>query len=106
MKEEKETGTKWLSDVIQQTIDALTEIKRMQQLNFELLEQLNVACQYIVDTKIEIPNEEHLGSLLKKSMALIDELQGNNPVLLQYTVSRRKVTDYDNRQEGNRTLTI
>jgi hypothetical protein len=82
-----------LSDAIQQAIDTLIEIKRLHQLNFELLEQLNVSCQYIVDNKIEISNERHLRSLLNKSMALVNELDGDQPKILQYSISRRKVTD-------------
>lgn len=37
-----------LPDFLTQTIDALSELKRMHQLNFELLEQLNVTCEYFV----------------------------------------------------------
>lgn len=73
-----------MSDAIQQAIDALTEIKHLHQLNFELLEQLNVSCQYIVDNNIEVPNEPHLRSLLSKSLSLIAELQGKEPKTLIY----------------------
>jgi hypothetical protein len=82
-----------LSDAIQKAIDSLTELKRLHQLNFELLEQLNVSCQYIVDNQIIVPNEEQLRSLLKKSLCLLNELQGEQPKTLQYSISRRKVTD-------------
>lgn len=73
-----------MSDAIQQAIGTLTELKRLHQLNFELIEQLNISCQYIVDNNIKVPNESHLRSLVSKSLALIAELQGKTPKTLIY----------------------
>lgn len=93
-----------LSDTIQEIITTLTELKRMHQLNFELLEQLNVTCQWILDNKISIPNQEHLHALLCKSFALLNEIQNSAPRILQYQAIRRKLTAKSNRRQVNRTL--
>jgi hypothetical protein len=73
-----------LSNAIQETIDALSELKRLHQLNFELLEQLNVACQWIIDSHLCIPNEEKMRSLIGKSLILLNEIQADEPKVLQY----------------------
>jgi hypothetical protein len=73
-----------LSDAIQEAINALSELKRMNQLNFELLEQLNGTCQWIIDKNIEVPNTDQLHPLIGKSLTLITEVQGDSPKLLQY----------------------
>lgn len=56
----------------------------MHQLNLELLEQLNVACGWILDNRITIPNSEHIASLLVKAKALLKEVQAEEPRALQY----------------------
>ncbi len=73
-----------MSEAIQNVIDTLSELKRMHQLNFELLEQLNVTCQWIIDYKINIPNETLMRSLVGKSLALLNELRGDTPKTLTY----------------------
>jgi hypothetical protein len=73
-----------LSDIIQATIETLTELKRMYQLNYELLEQLNVACQWILDNQIHISNEEQIRSLLSKAVILLNELRADEPRIIQY----------------------
>lgn len=64
----------------------------MHQLNFELIEQLNIACQFIVDNNVSIPNELLLRSLVGKSLSLIAEMQAKESKTLQYSAIRRKVT--------------
>ena len=49
-----------------------------------MFEQLNVACQWILDNHIQIPNEEHLHSLLSKATALLNTLQADEPRIIQY----------------------
>lgn len=80
-----------MSDAIQEVIDTLNELKRLHQLNFELLEQLNVVCQGILDDHICVPNEEKMRSLLGKSLMLLNEIRTDAPavLLLQY----KKLTD-------------
>jgi hypothetical protein len=77
-------GMLWLSDAIQEAIETLGELKRMHQLNFELIEQLTITCGWLVDNNIEIPNSEHLRSLIGKSLSLIAEIQADEPKILQY----------------------
>jgi len=78
-----------LSDLIQEAIETLNELKRMHQLNFELLEQLNVTSQWIIDNKVKIPNENQMTSLVGKALTLLNELHGETPKTLQY----RKIAD-------------
>ena len=89
-----------MSDALQQTINTLTQLKRMHQLTYELLEELNVTSQWILDNKINIPNENQLRSLLGKSLTLLTEIQADEPIILQYNINRRKVTDF---REDNKT---
>ena len=63
-----------MNDVLSEIIDSLSELKRMHQLNLELLEQLGVACGWILDNTVTVPNREHLASLLNKARALFDEI--------------------------------
>ncbi len=84
---------------ISQIINSLSELKRMYQLNSELLEQLSVTCDFLKENGVHVPNEEKFYSLLNKTYALLSEIQADEPKMLQYTVSRRKVTDLD-RKEG------
>jgi cytoplasmic iron level regulating protein YaaA (DUF328/UPF0246 family) len=87
----------------------------MHQLNLELLEQLDVACGWILDNHITIPNSSLLASLLAKAKALLRELQSTEPKIMQYQKlsdkschsNRRKVTDFrndDKETEPARTL--
>ena len=46
----------------------------MHSLNIELLEQLDVVCRWIVESKLPIPNKEKLNSLLLKAQTLLREL--------------------------------
>jgi hypothetical protein len=72
--------------MLSDTIETLQELRRMHRLNHELLEQLAVACSFLVKNHLEIPNEETLVSLLKKAWALMDEIQVDQPKVLQYMV--------------------
>lgn len=64
----------------------------MHQLNFELLEQLDIVFRWIIESDTPIPNSEKLRSLLVKVHALLEELYSSSPKLLQYSINRRKVT--------------
>jgi hypothetical protein len=91
-------------DSLTEIIDSLTELKRMHQLNLELLEQLAVTCDWLRNSGVRLPNASMFYSLLNKATTLIEEIQADKTNLIQYNASRRKVTDFDNRQEGNSTL--
>ena len=73
-----------MNDFLSETIDVLQEMKRMHQLNLELLEQLDVTCGYLLDNGVQVPNEEHFLSLLTKAKALLSEIQAETPKTLQY----------------------
>lgn len=75
-------------------IDSITELKRMKQLNIELLEQLAVTCRWLRISGISLPNASTFDSLLNKTITLLDEIQADTPIMLQYNVNRRKVTPY------------
>ncbi len=79
-------------DAMTEAINTFTELKRMHQLNLELLEQLNASCSWIREHNVPIPNAEALASLLNKALTLADEIQADAPKILQYQVSGRKVT--------------
>jgi len=72
------------NDSVTEIIDTLTELKRMHQLNMELLEQLGVACGWLLEHNIPIPNASTLASLVRKSLALLTEIQTETPKTLQY----------------------
>jgi hypothetical protein len=88
---------------LQSIIESLQELQRMHELNLELLEQLGIFADWIVANEISIPNKEKLESLIHKTQALLIELQSDSPKTLIYHGIRRKVTDEENRQRGNRT---
>ena len=67
----------------------LDELERLHQLNFELLEQLNVVCGYLMTCHISVRDKERLASLLTKAMILLAEIQSETPKTLLY----RKITD-------------
>ena len=88
-----------LSDMLTEIIDTLAELKRMHQLNFELLEQLDVTCGYLLDNKVQVPNEELFLSLLIKCRSLLNEIEAGKPKILQYSAIRRKVTEKKSDEE-------
>ena len=81
------------NDGLGEVIETLSELKRLHQLNIELLEQLSVSCSWLMEQRIPIPNAEKIVSLLSKAQSLIREIQSEEPKVLQYSVIRRKVTD-------------
>lgn len=64
---------------LQEVIEALQELERLHQLNIELLEQLDVACGWLLDNHIQLPNASTFCSLLTKSKALLKEIQATEP---------------------------
>ena len=69
-------------------IQTLQELQRMHSLNLELLEQLDVVCQWIIENKLPIPNKEKLNSLLLKAQTLLQELYfEKTPTLLHMKLS-------------------
>ena len=72
------------NDTLTEIIDTLTELKRMHQLNLELFEQLNVACGWLLEHKIPVPNASTFYSLLVKAKALLIEIQAETPKMLHY----------------------
>lgn len=69
---------------IGEIIETLSELRRMHQLNIELLEQLSVSCSWLMEQHIPIPNAEKIASLLNKAQSLIREIQSDEPKILQY----------------------
>jgi hypothetical protein len=89
---------------ISQIISSLTELKRMYQLNSELLEQLAVTCDFIKENGIHVPNEEKFCSLLNKTYALLSEIQADEPKTLVYKkLSDDGYHEPQNRRRVNRT---
>jgi hypothetical protein len=86
---------------LNEAIEIFSELKRLHQLNAELLEELYVSVEWLTKHNIPLPNSDTLLSLLSKSKSLLLEIQATEPKILQYSLSRRKVTDSDNSQEGN-----
>jgi hypothetical protein len=76
-------------------INTFSELKRLHGLNIELLEQLDVTCNWLLNSYATLPNAEKLNSLLTKSRALLFEIQADKPKILQYNINRRKVTRGD-----------
>ena len=60
---------------------AFEPLKRMYQLNLELLEQLNVTCGWLLKNKINVPNKQSLVSLLIKSRTLLEEIYTSDEFL-------------------------
>ena len=84
---------------LSEVIDTLQELKRMHQLNMELLEQFSVTCGYLLKSGVQIPNARTFASLLNKAMFLLEEIKADEPTIIQYTNSRRKVTPFKTDEE-------
>jgi dsDNA-specific endonuclease/ATPase MutS2 len=87
-------------NMLTEIAEILTELERMHQLNYELLEQLNVVFRYIRENNIPIPHKEKLASLLSKAMTLLAEIQTKSPKCINYPSIadenlQRKRTDGD-----------
>ena len=80
---------------IKETID---EVLRLKQLNFELLETLQLTMLWFKDyhdkTGIPIPSVEVFGSLMRKANQLIDEICSPPKTQHQNLAIRRKKTDW------------
>ena len=66
------------NNLLGEIIETLKELRRMHQLNFELLDQLNVACGWVLENHIDLPNKEKLASLLSKGTTLLEEINGKS----------------------------
>jgi hypothetical protein len=71
-------------DYLTDVIDSLSELKRMFQLNVELLEQLAVTCDWLKKNNVPIQNEETFNSLLNKTTSLLAEIQADEPKSIIY----------------------
>lgn len=87
---EPKTERRWLCDILSEAAKTLSELKRMHQLNYELIEQLNVTCQWIIDNKIEVPNADKLQSLIVKSVSLINGVQSETPTFIYRKLADEK----------------
>ena len=76
-------------NAIDEIINIFTELKRLHGLNVELLEQLDVTCNWLLSSNVDMPNAEKLYSLLAKTKALLTEIQADEPKILQY----KKITN-------------
>lgn len=88
-----------MNDSLSEIIDTLQELRRLHQLNLELLDQLSTSCGWILEHNISVPNAETICSLLSRAKSLLNEIQSDEPKLLQYRVIRRKVTDHKSDEE-------
>lgn len=89
------------SDILSTVIRTLEELKRMHQLCYELLEQLNVSCGFLRQNNIRLPNEEKLASLLSKAMVLLEEIN-TEPVSDEFL--QRKKPDKDFTETAKQTM--
>jgi len=69
---------------LQEAIETLEELKRLHQLNYELLEQLSVTCKWMIENQIQSPNLPLLCSLLSRADSLLAEIKADSPKLLVY----------------------
>lgn len=69
---------------LSEVVETLQELRRMHQLNMELLEQFSIACDFLLKSGVTIPNASTFASLLNKSMVLLNEIQADTPKILQY----------------------
>ena len=76
-------------DNLTEIIDSLSDLKRMYQLNIELLEQLAITCDWLRNSGVRLPNESAFYSLLTKTTSLLDEIQADSPKTLIY----QKISD-------------
>jgi hypothetical protein len=75
--------------MLSDTIETLQELQRMHQLNIELVETMTVACSFLLQNHVEIPNKNTFQSLLRKAWTLLDEIKADAPKIVQY----RKLAD-------------
>jgi hypothetical protein len=75
---------------IDDIVYTLNELRRLHQLNFELLEQLHVTISWIFEHGIPLPNLDTLHSLCTKAKSLLIEIQSENPKILQYSSADEK----------------
>ena len=54
--------------------NTIDEALKMHQLNFELLEQLDVACKWLLENNIQVSNRGKFVSLLSRADALLKEI--------------------------------
>jgi hypothetical protein len=83
------------SDMLGEIVNTLQELRRMHQLNFELLEQLNVARACLLQNQISLPNQERLASLLSKATTPLGEINTRLPSdeFLQHKKSDKDLTE-------------
>lgn len=93
-----------MSSSLDTIIETLQELERLHQLNLELLEQLNVISGWLVEHKISIPNPQVLYSLLARAKSLLNDIQSDEPKILQYQPIRRKVTE--SKSDGEVTVPV
>ena len=91
-----------LSSIIREIASRLEELDRLYGLNLELLEQLDVTCEWLIDNIPQIPNIDKLRSLLLKVDTLLTEIYSDSPLFLQNS----KVSDenlHDNKSDEDFT---
>jgi hypothetical protein len=64
--------------MLREIASRLEELDRLHRLNLELMEQLDIACKFILKNIDQIPNAEKLRSLLSKADTLLTEIYSNN----------------------------
>jgi hypothetical protein len=71
-------------NILDKVIETFSELKRLHELNTELLDELCVAIDWVFENEPQVPNAKILYSLLNKSRALLSEIQADTPKILQY----------------------
>ena len=88
--------------ILQEATDTFQELKRMHQLNIELLENLSLACNHLVTFHIQVPNASTLASLLNKATTLLDEITASESQTIKY---RKLSDDWKHRDKPNGKVT-
>jgi len=77
------------NNVLTEIIETLTELRRLHQLNIELLEQLDVVCKWLLSYDVPIPNPDTIRSLLTKAETLLNEIHSSDESLHEPRIRRR-----------------
>jgi hypothetical protein len=71
----------------------IQELDRLKQLNYELLEELEVLLDYMHLSNFPIPDREKFNALLSKTHSTLTEIHCSSSLTIQFqSISRRKVT--------------
>ena len=87
-----------MADALTELREVITEAQMMHQLNLELIEELDITCKWLLETRIEFPNREKFVSMLNKIDALLNEIYSTHKMQYYY-----KVESADEKKQHSRT---